>query len=725
MSRLRLARAVAAALLLFTACHDAPPPRVFVTDAGTDASADPGDAGLADAQSATDADADAEAGWDGALPPLTCGDLEPCDYLQIAAYGRRTCALREDHSLWCWGAGMAPTRVELRANRVAQLSGPCLTTRDGTLFCLDDTRYVPVGGVREFEQVSWASTRGCAVLSGGRVSCWTNEAGSFPSSTPGVMLEQAAEQLVATQVSTSDQHVCIVDEAGALWCWGTELGGALGSLGDQREPLQLDPENTYRQVAAALQQTCGIRTDGTSVCWGQAYNNGPNPVLGKPRVPTVLAPDVRFAQLALGNGHGCAVAEDGTLWCWGTGEDGQLGAGDAIRRSQTPVRVGDADNWRAVTVALAHSCALNAAREVWCWGHNYNATLGSRTYGVTLTPTALAPEQTFVDLSMYSEGGCAVTQAGELWCWGRSGNSLPAGTEVRPSRIGVHSDWTRVRLGPAAGCGLRGDGALWCWGNNYDERLGPSNLSNSQREPFAVHPQLRFKSVSFGLYASCGIDVSGGLHCWGSNDYGAFARTDITSSAQPVAVEPARKFQSVSVTGARVFAVDAQGTLLHWGVGLPGPEIVQVLGSGYREVEADVHQCAIETSGTLRCWGSSNSYGQLGIGGVGATAVPTRVGDGYAQVALSSTSTCGIDQEGRLACWGELRGLASESSFHAVSPQPVQPQLRWQRVAMTNTSVCALSQEGSLLCWGDTESETFGPSGRQVYEPIRVPLEAD
>src|SRR5690606_2889185 len=116
---------------------------------------------------------------------------------------------------------------------------------------------------------------------------------------------------------------------------------------------------------------------------------------------------------------------------------------------------------------------------------------------------------------------------------------------------------------------------------------------------------------------------------------------------------PARTFRSVSVTSGRVFAVDAQGTLWTWGSDLPGPELLHALGTGYQQVQAGAHQCAIETDGTLRCWGASNVYGQLGLGHLSPESVPTRVGTAsYVQVAPSEISTCAVESSGSLACWG-------------------------------------------------------------------------
>src|SRR5260370_28851214 len=57
-------------------------------------------------------------------------------------------------------------------------------------------------------------------------------------------------------------------------------------------------------ISAGSNFTCGIRTDGTLVCWG-------DPTLGW-TIPTGT-----FSQISSGFSHACAIGTNGSLACWG------------------------------------------------------------------------------------------------------------------------------------------------------------------------------------------------------------------------------------------------------------------------------------------------------------------------------------------------------------------------------------------------------------------------
>ena len=80
------------------------------------------------------------------------------------------------------------------------------------------------------------------------------------------------------------------------------------------------------------------------------------------------------------------------------------------------------------------------------------------------------------------------------------------------------------------------------------------------------------------------------------------------------------------------------------------------------EVKPDViaagedHTCAIQSDGSVRCWGEG-SFGRLGHGGGGDKNTPTAtasLGAGRTAIDITagSTHTCAVLDNGSVACWG-------------------------------------------------------------------------
>ncbi|MCC6874869.1 MAG: hypothetical protein IT378_11230 [Sandaracinaceae bacterium] len=87
--------------------------------------------------------------------------------------------------------------------------------------------------------------------------------------------------------------------------------------------------------------------------------------------------------------HACVAMEDGRMYCWGDNDRGQLGQGTGgPASSATPLAVPGFNRARAVTVGAAHSCAVDTAGEVWCWGAN-NGRLGTADATDAHSPTRL------------------------------------------------------------------------------------------------------------------------------------------------------------------------------------------------------------------------------------------------------------------------------------------------------------------------------------------------
>ena len=159
---------------------------------------------------------------------------------------------------------------------------------------------------------------------------------------------------------------------------------------------------------------------------------------------------------------------------------------------------------------------------------------------------------------------------------------------------------------------------------SYDAALNYSSGVQANATPEAIKAM-----VSAGGWHSCALFDTGKVRCWGeafSGQLGYGNRTNIGDTEKPNSVE----------------YVDIGGTV--------------------KQIEAGArHTCALLTTGSVRCWGSSTD-GQLGYGnknqvGSGNTWTITAVGDVNVggvvkQIAVGDYHTCALLTTGKVRCWG-------------------------------------------------------------------------
>jgi cysteine-rich repeat protein len=321
--------------------------------------------------------------------PNTVPDVSlPAPAIQISAgLGEHTCALLETGSIRCWGA-----------NESGQLGHA--NTQDTN---------APGGGVQvgaTVAQVSTGAFHTCARTTSNAVRCWG--LGSFgrlgygntatigddelPSSVGDVMIGGQA-----TQLAVGGAHSCITSHLGRVRCWGR---GDLGQLG--------------------YGSTANIGDVGTPATAGDASI-----------IPMGLSPFTKVTVISTGIVHSCAAFETGDALCWGDGLQGQIGTGTTtpLGDDELPSTASALDfpgEVISISAGGAHSCALLAHGDVFCWGSNVFGQLG---YGHTMMigddepaaaggPVSLGARAVQVDAGFFHT--CAITEHNELRCWGNN-----------------------------------------------------------------------------------------------------------------------------------------------------------------------------------------------------------------------------------------------------------------------------------------------------------------
>lgn len=341
-------------------------------------------------------------------------------------------------------------------------------------------------------------------------------------------------------------------------------------------------------ISAGVSHTCVLTLDGAAYCWGKGsagqLGTGTNTGQLTPvRVVDSADGPLELAVLSAGRAHTCGLTTSGAAYCWGAGDSGQLGSGEPLAGSDTPVAVQGGQVFLALSAGADHACGVTTGGTAYCWGQGARGRLGNGTLDPTpvAEPGAVSGGLTFASIGAGAEHTCGLTNAGKAVCWGNSqygqvgnGDSTASATPVAvadPADGPV--DFTSISSGVWHTCALATTGSAYCWGANNAGQLGMGDSTVvAGFTPVAVTGGLKFVAITAGAYHSCGITKSGAAYCWGLGIAGQLGIGDTLGrpKAAPVPVAGNHRFTSISGGELHTCAVTASGEIFCWGNGEDG-----------------------------------------------------------------------------------------------------------------------------------------------------------
>ena len=443
-------------------------------------------------------------------------------------------------------------------------------------------------------------------------------------------------------------------------------------------------------VAAGRAHLCAGMGDGSVSCigsdeFGELADGMPG---GESDTAVLISGVSNPVRLVAGGHHTCALNNAGDVQCWGFNDHGQLGGSG----SQV-VTVVAAQGARRLAAGDSHTCALLDDGSGLCWGDNYKGQLGNGDNTDSTDPVVVSGLVGAKEIAAGYDHTCAVLEGGSVQCWGADGfGELGDGNSstisYTPVTVSGLSDAVAIAASHASTCALRLGGAVSCWGRFLDESGAPVALL----APTPIEGIANAKAIVGGgtywddPHVFCAVLADDSLSCWGDGQLGA--GWDSAHAVVPVRAD--------ALTGAASIALGA------------------------------AHLCNIEPGGTVSCLGSTLD-GRLGDGTnePGASSVPVSVSglSGAVDLAAGTNHTCALLADGTVSCWGDnLYGqLGDNSTLDRPEPVSAVGLTGVTALSLGSKHSCALKLDGTVYCWGDNFNAQLG-TGDTSDQHVPVPV---
>ncbi|NOK33289.1 RTX toxin [Corallococcus exercitus] len=390
-----------------------------------------------------------------------------------------------------------------------------------------------------------------------------------------------------------------------------------------------------------------------------------------------------------------------------------------------PVAQGPIDGINTLRGGNEHTCAMLNDGTVRCWGYGQFGQLGyESTNPVGDAPTRLPYTAGAVKLlgkatklATGANHSCALLDSGLVRCWGQnnygqlgynSTNPVGDGEPVASyGYVNLGGPAIRIAAGDNHTCAVMDTGGVRCWGLNQYGQLGlkrPDNVGDNEQPWQAGEVDMggaKATDIAAGSAHTCALLTTGKLLCWGRNQFGqlGYAHTnDVGTTNSPssqTAFEPTGPVAQVSAGRYSTCALLKTGSVVCWGSNFNGQ-----LGSG---TGGEAINFCNEYGGATYCYYKRlASASSVNLDGV--TAI---------QVSVGSEHACALLSTGSIRCWGasNVGQLGATGTAPRATPGPVvdlDGSTAYQVNASVGSHTCALLSTGKARCWGNNSRGQLG-----------------
>lgn len=349
---------------------------------------------------------------------------------------------------------------------------------------------------------------------------------------------------------------------------------------------------TWKAIGTGDHSTYGIKTDGTLWAWGSNEDAelGVGPAFKFSARPLQIGTDNTWKSVYGGRGAVFCIKEDGSLWTAGNNEKGMSGVGDGVTKHTELTRIGTDNDWASVSTSITWCytvLALKTDGSLWAWGNGDDFQLGNGKAESSAVPIRVGEDNDWKSVSVGASHVLALKNDGSMWGWGFASYGQLLNTNeniVRvPTKISDET-WSAVYAIDNASYAVKTDGTLWAWGDNQLNILGlndkmddtdtDGNLPNVKEARQITALEGPITAITGCQYVR--VAVAGNkVYAWGANANGALGNgkgeayevANNQFSYTPVSVELPEGFEPLTISSGQRFtiALDKNGSAYGWG----------------------------------------------------------------------------------------------------------------------------------------------------------------